>query len=268
MNENAVNTVNSANNERAKFYIEKDSMFVRVAVVFTILAAALRIIGCFGLWGDAFFATTQIVLPVLSNLLFLLCLLFLGKKFFCLTSIPVLLGAVFCIVRAVDYVWWRMLIDIILCLAGSVLYTSVAFGVVKSKWPLVPLFTVPVIYRIFAGAALLKDTVNPISLVEGLQELSILCAYIGLLFASLAMKKEKEKGKEESKLPKIKMPKIFKSEKNGEEEKAENVKPEQTAESVSEAPEAEEKPGVTPENTSVSTESEKTGESEVKETGE
>ena len=266
MSENAVNTVNSANNERAKFYIEKESMFVRVAVVFTILAAALRIIGCFGLWGDAFFATTQIVLPVLSNLLFLLCLLFLGKKFFCLTSIPVLLGAVFCIVRAVDYVWWRMLIDIILCLAGSVLYTSVAFGVVKSKWPLVPLFTIPVIYRIFAGAALLKDTVNPISLVEGLQELSILCAYIGLLFASLAMKKEKDK--EESKLPKIKIPKIFKSEKNVEEETAESIKPEQKAEIVSEAHEADEKPGVTPENTSVSTESEKTGKSEVKETGE
>ncbi len=263
MNENAVNTVNSDANVRAKFYIEKESIFVRVAVVFTILAAAMRIIGCYGLWGDAFFATTQIVLPVLSNLLFLLCLLFLGKKFFCLTSIPVLLGAVFCIVRAVDFVWWRMLIDIIVCLAGSVLYTAVAFGVVKSKWPLVPLFTVPVIYRIFAGAALLKDTVNPISLVDGLQELSILCAYIGLLFAAIAMKKEKEAGKDEekAKAPKAGFSKLMKFGKNKDNEKTEELNTSQPENNVSCEAEAMEEDNSAEESAN-------TAESEVNETGE
>ena len=261
MNENAVNTVNSDANVRAKFYIEKESIFVRVAVVFTILAAAMRIIGCYGLWGDAFFATTQIVLPVLSNLLFLLCLLFLGKKFFCLTSIPVLLGAVFCIVRAVDFVWWRMLIDIIVCLAGSVLYTAVAFGVIKSKWPLVPLFTVPVIYRIFAGAALLKDTVNPISLVDGLQELSILCAYIGLLFAAIAMKKEKENGEEQVKAPKAGFSKLMKFGKNRDGEKTEELQSSQPENNVSSEAQEREK-----ENSAE--ESVNTAESQVNETGE
>lgn len=246
---------NTLSNERAKFYIEKESIFVRIAVVFTILAAALRFIGCWGLWGDAFFATTQIVLPIISNLLFLLCLLFLGKKFFCLSSIPVLLGAVFCIVRAVDYVWWRMLIDIILCLMGSVFYTTVAFGVFKSKWPLVPMFAVPVIYRIIAGAALLKDTVNPISLVEGLQEISILCAYIALLFTSLAMKKEK--AKDEVKLPKMKAPKIIKPEKAGDEAASVKAETEQKAAETA----ADNRENKTPEN-------EKPAESEVTETGE
>ncbi len=248
---------NTLSNQRTKFYIEKESIFVRVAVVFTILAAAFRFIGCWGLWGNAFFATTQIVLPILSNLLFLVCLLFLGKKFFCLTSIPVLLGAVFFIVRSVDYVWWRMLIDIILCLMGSVFYTTVAFGVFKSKWPLVPLFTVPVIYRIIAGAALLKDTVNPISLVEGLQEISILCTYISLLFTSVAMKKEQTK--EEVKLPKIKAPKILMPKRKADAESTEEALQEQKAESISET--QCDKVNETPVN-------EKSGESEVKETGE
>ena len=193
--------------ERVRFYVDKNSLLVKTAVIFMAASAVLRIIGVWGLWDSAFFTTTQIVMPIACNVLFILCLLFLGGKFFSLSSISVLLGAVFFIVKATDFVWWKMLISIIAYLATAVLYTAVAFGIVRTKWPLVPVFAVPFAVHLAYDISRLGDTVNPVTLSDGMQELSVLCIILSLLFTSLAVKKQKNETEKE-KQPRIRLPKF------------------------------------------------------------
>ena len=87
---------------RARFYVDRKGRFVHDAVIFMLLSVAFRVVGCWGLWNDRFFAVTQLLLPVAACLLFILCLRFLGDRAFPLTILPVLMGAAF---FAIKIVW-------------------------------------------------------------------------------------------------------------------------------------------------------------------
>ena len=65
---------------RAKFYVEQQHWAVQTAIIFMALSAVFRIVGCWGKWDEPFFAATQIALPLMCNILFILCLVLLGKK--------------------------------------------------------------------------------------------------------------------------------------------------------------------------------------------
>lgn len=177
---------------RIKFYVERQGSWTQAAVILMLLSAAFRLIGCWGLWGDPSFAATQIALPLCCNVLFILTLLLLGKHLFWATSLPVLLGVVFFIIRSFGFEsWLHMVLCIMLYLLVAVLYTATAFGVVRSKWPLVPLFGLPLLYHLFVeDLAALRDTETPLSFSAGMQEMSVLCVLLALLCTAFAMKKK------------------------------------------------------------------------------
>ena len=195
--------------EKVKFYVEKESKLVQSAVVLMLLSAVFRLIGCWGRFDDSFFAITQIALPLGCNLLFILVLMTMGKRFFNFTSVPVVLGVLFFIIKATTFdSWIHMLLCILLYIVIALAYCATVFGVMPTKWPLVPLFALPFLYHVcIEDIARLPDTVNPMTFAEGMQEMSVLCIMLALLCTSLAMKKKKPAPIEERELPKIKDPK-------------------------------------------------------------
>lgn len=197
---------------RARFYVDRKGRFVHDAVIFMLLSVAFRVVGCWGLWNDRFFAVTQLLLPVAACLLFILCLRFLGDKAFPLTILPVLMGAAF---FAIKIVWpfnheiiVQIILCVLLCLLVSVLYILTAVGIIRTKWLLVPLFALMLVYRIAVeDLAAVRNTVEPVLFSEGMQELSVLAAFTAMIFAALAMKKRKNL--EDANLPKIKDPVVI-----------------------------------------------------------
>lgn len=192
------------NTHKVKFYVERESFWVQAAVILMLLSAAFRLIGCWGLWGDSFYAATQIALPLICNVLFILCILLPGKRFFGATALPFLLGVVFFIIKSFSFdSWLRTVLCIMLYLLAAVLYTATAFGVLRTKWLLVPLFALPFVYHIFVeDVPALRS--GELSFSAGMQEMSVLCVLLALLSTVFAMKKnrpdvpmekEKEKGK-------------------------------------------------------------------------
>ena len=195
--------------DRVKFYVEKQSKLIQSAVVIMLLSAVFRLLGCWGKFSDSFFAVTQIALPLSCNLLFILVLMTMGKRFFNFTALPVVLGVLFFIIKSIGQGnWIHMILSILLCIVVALVYCATVFGVVPTKWPLVPLFAIPLLYQVcVVDLAKLQDTVNPMSFAEGMQEMSVLCILLSLLCTAFAMKKKKPAPIEEQELPKIKDPK-------------------------------------------------------------
>ena len=196
--------------KRAKFYVEKNSAFVKAVWIFMLLSAVFRILGCWGLWKDSFFAVTQIALPLAANLFFILFIVLLGTKALWLTSLPVLMGVAFFIIKAFTFdSWIHTTLCIALYILVAVLYVLTVFGSIRTKWLLVPLFGLPFLYHVFVeDLAALRDAAHPVTFSAGLQELSVLCIMLALLMTALAMKKKKPK-LEDAELPKIKDPVVI-----------------------------------------------------------
>jgi len=195
---------------KVRFCVDKKGRFVHDAVLFMTLSIVFRVVGCWGLWNDKFFAVTQILLPVASCLLFILILRFLGDKAFPATILPMLMGVAFFIIKAFTF---ESMLHTALCIAlyvlVAVVYTMTVLGIIRTKWFLVPLFALPFLYHVFVeDLAALRDTANPVLFSEGMQELSVLSIMLALLFTALAIKKRKPL-LEESNLPKIKDPVVI-----------------------------------------------------------
>lgn len=192
--------------EKVKFYLERDGFLAETAVILMVLSALFRLIGCWGLWGDKVFAITQIILPICCNVLFILCIIFLGKRLFSLSAIPVVLGAVFLIVGSFGYERWiNTALCILLCIVVTVLYGATVFGRIRTKWLLVPVCALCFLYRLLiVDVAAMRNEANPVTFASGMQELSILCIVLALACTGFALKKKKPEA--EPQLPKIKDP--------------------------------------------------------------
>lgn len=204
-------TTEKVRKPRVRFCVDKKGRFVHDAVLFMMLSIVFRVVGCWGLWTDRFFLITQILLPIASSLLFILILRFLGDKAFPATILPMLMGVAFFIIKAFTF---ESALHTALCIAlyvlVAVLYTATALGYIRTKWFLVPLFALPFLYHVFVeDLAALRDVENPVLFSDGMQELSVLCVMIALIFTALALKKRKPP-LEESNLPKIKDPVVIK----------------------------------------------------------
>lgn len=194
---------------RGKFYVERTGFGVEAMIILMALSVVFRIIGCWGRWDDRHYAVLQILLPVFSALLLIAVVWFFGKKALWLSFVPVLLGAVFFIVKSLDF---ESLLHTVLCIilyvAVIVLYFCTVFGIIRTKWVLVLLFGLPFLYHIFVeDLAALRDTANPVSFAAGMQEMGVLCIMLGLFFLSLSMKKPAREP--EAELPKIRGPKVL-----------------------------------------------------------
>ena len=194
---------------RVAFYIERKGALAQAAVILMLLSAVFRAVGCWGLWTDRYFAATQILLPIGCNLLFVLCVLAFGKRGFWLSSLPVLLGVVFFVVKSFGFEsWLHTVLCILLYLIMAVLYMGTVFGVIRTKWLLPPLFGLPLIYHLLVeDLPAMQDAANPVTLSAGMQEISVLCIMAALLCVGLALKKREQQPPEE--LPKIKDPVVI-----------------------------------------------------------
>lgn len=193
---------------RARFYIERTGAWAQVSIIFMLLSAIFRLIGVWGRWDDEFFRNTQILLPLCCNILFALCVFVFGGRGFFLSSIPVLMGVAFFIIKSFGFEsWLHTVLCIILYLAVAVIYTGTVLGFIRTKWLLPPLFGLPFLYHIFIeDLAMLNDTLHPMSFAYGMQELSVLCVMLSLFCIGMGLKK---KPAEEVPLPKIKDPVVI-----------------------------------------------------------
>ena len=194
---------------RVKFFVEQEGWATQAAIIFMALSAVLRLIGSVGRWGDTTFATAQIALPLISNLLFILFLVLFGRKALWTTAMPVLGGVAFFIIKATAFPsWLHMFLCILLYLLVAILYVGTVFGLIRTKWLLPPLFGLPFLYHVFVeDLAALRDKANPVSFSDGLMEMSVLCIMLALFFTGIAMKQKKPVI--EGDLPKIKAPRVI-----------------------------------------------------------
>lgn len=179
--------------DKLRYSVSRKNIFVKLSALLMGLSALLRLFGYWGFWAnkDAAFIYTQIALPVLCNVLFIVIVLYMGKRLFSLTAIPVLLGAVFFIIKALGFGnILHTVLCILLYLVVAMLYTGTVFGVIRTKWLLVPLFGLPFLYHILVeDRNTLLANEKAMSLAEWLPEISVLCIMLALLLITFAMKK-------------------------------------------------------------------------------
>lgn len=178
--------------EKIRYSVSRKNFFVKLAVIFMILSALCRFLGYWGFWSNqtAGFVTFQIVLPILCNLLFIVLVLYAGRRFFSLTFIPVILGVMFFIIKAFGF---DSILHTILCiclyLAVAFIYTATVFGVIRTKWLLAPLFGLPLIVHIYLDRDMIAPKGKTVALAELLPEISVLCIMAALLCICFAMKR-------------------------------------------------------------------------------
>lgn len=179
--------------EKLRYSVSRKNFFVKLSAFFMLLSMLCRLLGYWGFWANqtSDFVLTQILLPVLCNLLFVGVILYMGRRFFALSCVPVILGVVFFIIKALGF---DSVIHMILCiclyLAVAIIYTATVFGVIRTKWLLAPLFGLPLLYHIFVDdLSTLRADENAMSLGEWLPEISVLCIMLSLLLICFAMKK-------------------------------------------------------------------------------
>lgn len=179
--------------EKLRYSVSRKNFFVKLSAFFMLLSMLCRLLGYWGFWANqtSDFVLTQILLPVMCNLLFVVVILYMGRRFFALSCVPVILGVVFFIIKALGF---DSVIHMILCiclyLAVAIIYTATVFGVIRTKWLLAPLFGLPLLYHIFVDdISTLRADENAMSLGEWLPEISVLCIMLSLLIICFAMKK-------------------------------------------------------------------------------
>ena len=186
---------------RTRFYIDKTGFFAESAMIFFALAIVFRIIGCFPMWGNRVDFIMLLLLPVTCCLLMILCILLLGKKGFFLSFIPVLLGVVFFVFKALNFTsWLHTVLCVILYVVVAVIYTATVIGWIHTKWLLPPLFGLPFLYHVAVeDIPVLARSPESVTFLAGMQELSVLAVMAALFCVGMALKKRAPKQKKSRK---------------------------------------------------------------------
>lgn len=215
---------------KAKFFVDIDSLFSHGAIIFFLLSCVFCLLGSLGRWDDRFFIISQVFFPVICSLAFVFFLKLFGRRLFWMTCIPVVAGLAFFVIKALAY--GRILytvISIALSVLAVFLYTAAVFGWMRVKWPLIPVFILGFFFNVFVkGYYTLRNPDIAVSFSEIMLEISVLFIILAMLFVSFAMKNKRSI--ESLGLPKIRAPKVI--------VKNENKKAETEAAEVSTLPEA------------------------------
>ena len=181
--------------EKIRYSVDKNSIFVKLAVILLGLSVLFRLIGCWGFWNtqDKGYIWFEIVMPIVACGLYIAMILCFGKSF-SLTVAPVVLGAVFFIAHAFTLSGWLLTaVSVVLVLLVTVGYCAVVFGAIVSKWALLPLFGLPFLYKLIINdRATLLAKPGAMSLEYWLPELSALCILLAVCLISFAMKKKEQ----------------------------------------------------------------------------
>lgn len=141
------------------------------------------------------FSTIEFALPILSSLLYLLCLLCFGRKWFKVTVFPFVLGLIACVLRLYSFdnlmqqemSVERVVLSVSFYLILASVYSGLAFGGFRARILLFLLFLVPLAYHaVFEIYPAIRDgyILTP-SLV--LLELGVLSVIFAMLFLTLSL---------------------------------------------------------------------------------
>ena len=173
--------------KRSVYWLPKLSVLSILSALFMLASAVIRMAWAGGEAGlGCGFVWSQLVLPLVSNFAFIIILFRDGKDRLYRTAIPVWLGCIFFVFRALDITAG---IHTVLCMClyalVAILYTATVTGRVPTQKPLWALFGLPLLYHIF-----IEDMQQSWTFHSFLPELSVLCCMAALLCISLAMKKK------------------------------------------------------------------------------
>lgn len=189
-------------NKTTKYYIDKEGIFGRLAIITLLAAIAARVVGCLSIrevvFGDWYTLLSQFALPVAGCLLFAASIFFFGRIAFWISSFPFAIGILFFILRISSYdniaqtefPVFQQLLCILYYLFLTVLYSGTVFGGIRIQWFLVPAFAVPL-----AAAILLEDipaiTSGYASMSSVFMEASVLLMLIACIFTVFGLRKKK-----------------------------------------------------------------------------
>lgn len=179
--------------DKLRYSVSGKNILVKLSAILMGLSILFRLLGYWGFWAnkDSGFIYTQILLPVVCSLLFIVIVLYLGKRLFSLTFIPVLLGVVFFIIKSLgEGGIIHTAACILVGLLVAMVYTGTVFGAIRTKWLMAPLFALlSACHIIFVDLNTMLANEKAMSLAEWLPEASVLCMLLALFFISFAMKK-------------------------------------------------------------------------------
>ena len=184
-------------NRHIRYTFDRKSFFGKAAIFCLILSVVLRGIG--GLLNrtifEDWFTIVEFGLPILCALLYVICLLIFGRKWFKVTVFPFVLGVMACVVRLFSFdnlmqqemSVERILVSVFFYLVVTALYSAVAFGGLRARILLFLLFLVPLgypaVFEIYP--TVLSGFGLNLSLI--LMELSVLAVIVAMIFVSLAL---------------------------------------------------------------------------------
>ena len=179
--------------DKIRYTLRRKSFLFSGALLLIALSILFRLIGYWGFWSHITSTTyTQVFLPVLCVLLLIVFLPVFANHGLWMTSIPIVLEAVFFILETGHIsVWWVKAVSILLYIVISIIYTMTVFGKIPSKWPLVISIGVPLVYHLAVqDRTSLLEASSPDTLVAWMPEISAMSFVLALLLITLAMVKK------------------------------------------------------------------------------
>lgn len=185
--------VESEAKPKRRLGIERTSIFSTLAAVFMGLAIVFRLIEYWGFWrGNVrdFAFYTEMLLPVLGAVLYLLLLVIGGRKALWLSMIPTCMLCLFFIVHAFSFEWWRMISYILMYLVLAAVYVITVTRRPGMQWLLILLSLLPPAYQLGVEARELFQSGRSTA-ADWVAQLGILCLMLGMLIVSLGMRRVK-----------------------------------------------------------------------------
>lgn len=178
---------------KMKYVVDRRNFLVQAAVVLMALSVLFRLIGYWGFWNnpDSDATYTEVFLPILCCILFIVLIETMGRAALWTTSVPVFLTAVFLILETFGVTpWWVKTLSILLYVVAACIYTVTVFARIRTKWLLVVTIGTPLVYHLAVqDRTTLLNASTPTTLVQWMPEISAMCFLMALLFTALAMEK-------------------------------------------------------------------------------
>ena len=190
------------NETKKRIYVERDGFLTEASLMLMGFAMVCCAVGSIGHWGDMNYLICQVALPIFSGLLFILCTALFGGRAFWTTVIPVVLGVVYFIFRAMGMENDMMKVAFIVADVVVVVLYTMTFSHVGLKWILALVLLAALGYHVAVlDAPALMERAETITFVGGMRELSILAVLLSMLCISLAMKLPSDKQPAEGEAP-------------------------------------------------------------------
>jgi len=177
---------------KTKYFVNRKNWLVRCAMTLTALSVLFRLIAYWGFWSDPTSDATysQVFLPILCCVLFMVFVEVLGKSALWTTALPVFFTSVFLILETFSVTpWWVKALSILLYVVAACIYTVTVFGKIRTKWLLIVTIGTPLVYHLAVQDRSSLYTASPTTLVQWMPEISAMCFLTALLFTALAMQK-------------------------------------------------------------------------------